>query len=366
MLKRTPLYNTHLSLGAKIVDFAGFEMPVKYSSLIEEHNAVRKNCGLFDVSHMGEIELRGHNAFFAVQWLTTNNIGRIGDSQAQYSLLCRPDGGVIDDIIVYRLKEDHFLLVVNASNTDKVFEWIKENTRKDVTIENTSESTAQIALQGPMAEKALSCVSDFNASNLRPFHLLPGKVCGISLAISRTGYTGEEGFELYLNSMYAKDVFEGLLEGAKALGIQPIGLGARDTLRLEAGYPLYGSELTDETTPIEAGLKRFVNLDREGFIGKDVLLKQIEDGVDKTLVGLEMTEKGIARGGYKIFDGEKEVGSVTSGTHSPTLARAIAMGYIDPLYSEPGTVVSIEIRGELKKAIVTKMPFYKRTKLGNR
>jgi aminomethyltransferase len=363
LLKRTPLHDVHLSLGATIVDFAGFEMPVKYSSLVEEHQAVRKKCGLFDVSHMGEIELRGHNAFFAVQWLATNNIGRIGDSQSQYSLLCRPDGGVVDDIIVYRLKEDHFLLVANASNTENVYEWIKENTRKDVSVENTSDSTAQIALQGPLAEKALSCVSSFSVENLRPFHILPGKVCGINMVISRTGYTGEEGFELYFNPEFAPEVFEGILEGAKNLGIKPIGLGARDTLRLEMGYPLYGAELTSETTPIEAGLKRFVNLDREDFIGKDVMLKQIEEGVEKKLVGFEMTDKGIARSGYKIFAGDSEVGSVTSGTHSPTLEKAIGMGYVKPELCEIGTEISIEIRGKLKSAVVTKRPFYKRVKL---
>ncbi len=367
MLKRTPLYNTHLSLGATIVDFAGFEMPVKYSSLVEEHLAVRKTCGIFDVSHMGEIELRGPKAFFAAQWLTTNNIGRIGDSQAQYSLLCRPDGTVVDDILIYRLKEDHFLLVVNAVNTEKVYEWLKDNIKDDVTVENTSDSTAQIALQGPLAEKALTSVSDFNVERLRPFHLLPAKVCGINIAISRTGYTGEEGFEMYINPGYASEIFEGLLEGAKTLGIKPVGLGARDTLRLEMGYPLYGAELSDETTPIEAGLKRFINLNREDFIGKEALLKQIEDGVEKKLVGFEMTEKGIARSGYKIKSPSKkddEIGAVTSGTHSPSLERAIGMGYVLSEHSEIGTEISIDIRGKLRKAIVTKRPFYKREKLG--
>ncbi|MBE9531539.1 MAG: glycine cleavage system aminomethyltransferase GcvT, partial [Proteobacteria bacterium] len=282
------------------------------------------------------------------------------------TLLCNPEGGVVDDVIVYRLKEDHFLLVVNASNTDKVYEWIKENTRKDVSVENTSESTAQISLQGPMAEKALSCVSEFNLSRLRPFFLLPGKVCGINMAISRTGYTGEEGFEFYLNPQYAKEVFEGILDGAKNLGIKPVGLGARDTLRLEMGYPLYGAELTSETTPVEAGLKRFINFGREDFIGKDVILKQIESGVEKKLVGFEMTEKGIARGGYKIFNAEGEIGSVTSGTHSPTLEKAIGMGYVKTEQSEIGSEISIEIRGKQKSAVVTKRPFYKREELGTR
>ena len=366
MLKRTPIYDTHLSLGAKIVDFAGFEMPVKYTSLIEEHKAVRKACGLFDVSHMGEIEVRGPNAFFALQWLTTNNVGRLGDGESQYTLLCHPDGGIIDDVLVYRIKEDRFLIVINAVNIETVFEWVNENTKKDVTVENVSDSTAQIALQGPMAEQALSTVSDFNASRLRPFHFRPGKVCGTNLVISRTGYTGEDGFELYLNPEYAADIFSEILEKAKPLGIKPGGIGARDTLRLEAGYPLYGAELDRETTPIEAGLKRFVNLDREGFIGKDVLLMQIEEGVKKKLAGFLMEEPGIARPRAKIIVDGKDVGEVTSGTHSPTLARAIAMGYIDPLLSEPGTEISIEIRGKLKKAVVTKMPFYKRAHLGNR
>jgi len=366
LLKRTPLYDIHLSLGAKIVEFAGFEMPITYSSLIEEHNAARKSCALFDVSHMGEIEVCGPNAFFALQWLTTNNVGLLGDGQSQYTLLCHPDGGIIDDALVYRIKEDRFLIVINAGNIESVFEWVKENTRNDVTVENVSDSTAQIALQGPMAARALSTVSNFNAERLKPFHFLPGKICGINLVISRTGYTGEDGFEFYLNPEYAPELFSGILDAAKPLGIKPGGLGARDTLRLEAGYPLYGAELSKETTPVEAGLERFLNMNREGFIGKEALVGQIEKGVEKKLAGFVMEEPGIARAGAKIIVDNVSVGKVTSGTHSPTLKRAIAMGYIDPLYSEPGAEVSIEIRGKLKKASVTKMPFYKRKKLGNR
>jgi aminomethyltransferase len=369
LLKRTSIYDTHLSLGARIVDFAGFEMPVQYTSVIEEHNSVRTACGLFDVSHMGEIEVRGDKAFFALQWLTTNNVGRLKDGDCQYSLLLNPKGGVIDDILVYRLMEDRFLVVANASNTETVFEWIKENTRDDITVENVSEQTAQIALQGPMAEKALSCVSDFNVANLKPFTFRPGKVSGTNMVISRTGYTGEDGFELYLNPDYAGEVFSSILEGAKSLSIKPIGLGARDTLRLEAGYPLYGAELNTETTPIEAGLKRFLYLEhnrvavREGFIGKEAIDKQVKEGPKKRIAGFLLDEPGIARGGAKLIAEGKEVGVITSGTHSPTLGYPIAMGYIDPAFNEPETKVTIEIRGKGKKAHVTKRPFYKRKKL---
>ncbi|MEE8573969.1 MAG: glycine cleavage system aminomethyltransferase GcvT [Thermodesulfobacteriota bacterium] len=363
-LNRTPLYDRHLTLGAKLVDFAGFEMPVSYSSVIKEHLSVRSGVGLFDVSHMGEIEVRGAYAFDLIQKITTNDLNRLRSSQSQYSLMLNPAGGVIDDVIVYRLGLERFLLCVNASNTKRVFDWISEQLPDRTVAIDQSEKTALIALQGPGSAKVLSKVSETAPDKIKRFRYDSGTVCEVGAIISRTGYTGEDGFEFFVDPVTAVKVWEGLLEAGEADGIVPVGLAARDTLRLEMGYPLHGQELTEETTPLEAGLDKFVSLtDEKGdFTGRDVLERQAEEGVKKKLVGLEVTGAGIARTGYNILSGGEKVGTVTSGTHSPSLKRAIAMGYVTPELTEPGTELEIEIRGKAAAAVVTKLPFYNKTK----
>ncbi len=356
MLKRTPLYEAHKSLGAKIVEFAGWEMPVQYSGVIDEHLAVRGACGLFDVSHMGEVEVSGKGALKAVQRLMTNDIERVVDGQCQYTLLCYPDGGVVDDCIVYRFNSERFLFCVNASNTEKAFEWIKANS-SGALAENPSPEYAQLALQGPKSVEVLRPLLDIDPSEIKHFHFVMGELSGsIEAIVSRTGYTGEDGFELYLPVADAGAAWDALMDSGRQYGIKPIGLGARDTLRLEMGYPLYGHELSEVITPIEAGLKKYVRFGR-GFIGEDVLQKQANEGVKKTLVGFKMKDPGIPRAGYDIYSGGKAAGKVTSGTLSPSLSAGIGMGFIDAAVKGPE--IEVMIRNRAAKATIAKPPFYK-------
>lgn len=362
LLKRTPLYDVHASSGAKIVDFAGWEMPVQYSGVIDEHLTVRSACGLFDVSHMGEIEVSGKRALEAVKRLMTNDVERVADGQCQYTLLCYPTGGVVDDTIVYRYNRERFLFVVNASNTNKAFEWITGQVGDIALVENLSAEYGQIALQGPRSTEVLRDVLiDLDPDDIKHFHFVLAELSGgVEALISRTGYTGEDGFEIYLPSSDAVAAWEALMESGSELGIKPIGLGARDTLRLEMGYPLYGHELSENITPIEAGLSKYVKFDKRDFIGKDALLKQKEAGVKKTLVGLKMLEAGIPRAGYEIYSGEKKAGVVSSGTMSPSLNFGIGMGFVDPSLKAAGTEISVMIRGRFAKAAVVTIPFYKK------
>ncbi len=358
-LKRTPLYREHALLGARLVDFAGWEMPVQYTGVIDEHRAVRSACGLFDVSHMGEIEVSGPNARAVVQKLFTNDIDKVKDGGCQYTLLCYPDGGVVDDCIVYVFGPERYLVCVNASNTDKAFEWMSARAGTEAEIRNVSADYAQIALQGPESTEVLAPLVNLKPTEIKPFHFAVTGVLGFESIVSRTGYTGEDGFEIYLSPEHAPEVWGALLASGAEFGIKPAGLGARDTLRLEMGYPLYGHELSEKITPVEAGLhRRFVSLDKGHFIGREVMAAQVEGGVEKTLVGLEMIDAGIPREGYAITTPSGGGGVVTSGTMSPSLGRAIAMAYVEPASSKPGTEVTVRIRNRSARAKVTKTPFY--------
>lgn len=335
-------------------------MPVQYSGVIEEHLAVRNSCGLFDVSHMGEIEVSGKGALAFVQRIATNDVERIVDGQCQYTLLCYQDGGVVDDTILYRYNNDRFLFCVNASNSDKVFEWMQKQADPSVLVENLSGNYAQIALQGPRSVEALKPILDIDPDEIGHFHFVLAEISGsIEALVSRTGYTGEDGFEIYMAPEDAVAVWQALMDSGKKYGIMPIGLGARDTLRLEMGYPLYGHEISEKLTPIEAGLGKYVRFNKD-FIGKEPLKKQADSGVAKTLVGFRMTDPGVPRADYEIHYGGKKAGWVTSGTSSPSLKAGVGMGYVPLALKAPGTELDIMIRNRPAKAVVTKLPFYKK------
>jgi aminomethyltransferase len=353
-LKHTPLYDEHKELGARLVDFAGYEMPVQYEGIKAEHEAVRNRAGLFDVSHMGEAFFRGPDAEAAVQRLVTRDVGRLDVGQAGYSAVCYEDGGTVDDVIVYR-REDDFLIVVNASNREKDLEHFQTNTEDlDVELTDESDDWALLALQGPEAEKLLQDFTDADLSSLKPFRFVEAEVEGVRAIISRTGYTGEDGFEIYLSPDGAPSVWRRLIDK----GVTPAGLGARDTLRLEAGMCLYGNELDAETTPLEAGISFAVHLDKEQrFIGQRALLLEDTQGLRKKLVGFEMEGRGIARHGYHVTSGAEIVGEVTSGTKSPTLDRAIGLALVDPGVDDWFEIV---IRDNPVPAKAVPLPFYKR------
>lgn len=358
-MKRTPLFAAHQALGARFVDFGGWEMPVQYTGIIAEHHAVRQRAGLFDVSHMGEIELRGPRALATCQALTVNDVGRLHDGQAQYSLLCLPNGGVVDDIIVHRIAPERLLLCVNAGNTEKDLAWVREHHGGAEVVDRSAE-VAQLALQGPRATDILMPVTDLPLQEIRSFSFREGQVAGRRALVAHTGYTGEDGWEIYCGAEVALVVWNALLDAGRLFGVAPAGLGARDTLRLERALPLYGHELSEETTPLEAGLGWVVRLTKSEFIGRDALLRQREKGVQRKLAGLMMRAPGIPRQGYRIFHGRDAVGAVTSGTKSPTLGKAIALGYVASTWEEVGTKLGIEIRGRMSEAEVVPLPFYKR------
>ena len=356
-LRRTPLYGEHKALGARLVDFAGWEMPVQYEGIKAEHNAVRNHAGLFDVSHMGEAVFRGPDAKEAVQRLVTRDVSRLEDGQAGYSAVCYESGGTVDDVIVYR-RPDDFLVVVNASNREKDLEHFRSNTQDlDVEVADESDDWALLALQGPEAADLLQNLTGANLPDLRPFRFVEGEVAGAKTLVSRTGYTGEDGFELYLSPGDAPRVWRELLEA----GATPAGLGARDTLRLEAGMCLYGNELDPETTPLEAGIGFAVHLDKEReFIGQEALRREKEEGLRKKLVGFEVEGRGIARHDYPVRVEEGEiVGHVTSGTLSPTLGKAIGLALVSPGIEDRFEVV---IRERPVEAHTVELPFYKREK----
>ena len=343
-----------------MVEFAGWDMPVQYQGVIEEHRAVRNRAGLFDVSHMGEIEVRGEGATEFCQRMTANDVARMKLFQAQYNLLLNPCGGVIDDVIFYRLQENVFFICVNAANSDKDFIWLHEQAGDAVEVENVSAQYAQLALQGPCAEKILQPMTAISLAGLKNFYFGFADVASIRCLVARTGYTGEEGFELYCHGGDVLRLWTALLAAGAPDGLVPVGLGARDTLRLEKAYPLYGHELDDTTTPLEAGLGWVTKFSKPDFIGRDVLLKQKERGVERKLVGLEMLEPGIARGGYPLFKNETKVGNVTSGTQSPSLGKAIALGYVGTDYAALGNVIDVEIRSRKIPATIVSVPFYRR------
>jgi aminomethyltransferase len=358
--KRTPLFAAHRRAGAKMVEFAGWEMPVQYQGVIEEHRAVRNRAGLFDVSHMGEVEVRGGGALEFCQRLTANDVSRMKVFQAQYNLLLNERGGIIDDVIFYRVEHNVFFICVNASNTEKDFSWLSEQATGAVEVENVSAKYAQLAVQGPRSEKILQALTAVSLAELKSFYFSFADVASIRCLVARTGYTGEQGFELYCGSKDGLPLWTALLEVGAEEGLVPAGLGARDTLRLEKAYPLYGHELDDSTTPLEAGLEWVTKFSKPEFIGREILLKQKEQGVERKLVGLEMLEPGIARGGYPLFKDGMNVGRVTSGTRSPSLNKSIALAYIGVQHAALGNVVEVEIRGRKSPAKIVSLPFYSR------
>ncbi len=361
-LKRTPLYESYIQQGVKTVDFGGWELPVQFSSMKEEHKAVRTKAGLFDVSHMGEVEVSGKNALPFLQRLMTNDVSKIRDGQAQYTAMCNERGGTIDDLLIYRQASDHFFLVLNAANTVKDINWMKEHLIADVTVTDVSNEIALLAIQGPSAQDIVQRLTDLDLTSLRFFRFADGvNVAGVRVLISRTGYTGEDGFELYCKSRDVQVLWKALLEEGQEDGLLPCGLGVRDLLRFEAGLPLYGQELTEEISPLEAGIGFAVKLDKkEDFIGKASLAKQKEEGVTRKIVGLEMIDKGIPRTDYPVFSMEKQVGIMTSGTHSLTLKKNVGFALLEHEYSELGTVVDVQIRKKRLKAKVVATPFYRR------
>jgi aminomethyltransferase len=351
--KRTPLYETERECGAKMIEFGGWEMPVMYSSIVEEHHAVRQRVGLFDISHMGEVLVAGPNAEAVLNRLFTNDVRKIAVGQAQYTLMCNERGGVIDDLIVYRVEPSVFLLVVNAGNTAKDLAWMNSHASAEAVFHNQSDQTAALALQGPLAARFLE-----NSARVQPFHVERETVFGRICWVARTGYTGEDGFEILCDAGDAVEIWTELLEFGAEFGIKPCGLGARDTLRLEACLPLHGQDLTEETTPIEAGLTRFVSFDKGEFVGRPVLVEQHEKGVARKLVRFKMAGKSPPpRPHYAIVAGGRKVGEVTSGTQSPTLGAGIGLGYVE---TGIGPAIEIEIRGKMYSAMIEKKPFYKR------
>lgn len=374
-LRRTPLYPLYEQLGAKIVDFAGWAMPVQFTGIMDEHHSVRRAAGLFDVSHMGEIELRGSGAQSTLQRLVTNDVARIVPGRAIYSPMCRDDGGVIDDLLIYCLSVDHYLLVVNAANLAKDLDHITAvaDTVGECRVDNVTERYAVLALQGPRAASVLGRLISVRGGagatghptfDLKPFRFVESlTIGGYEVAIvSRTGYTGEDGFELYMAPEHAVPIWEALMAAGRDDGLVAAGLGARDTLRFEACFPLYGNELTEETNPIEAGLSRFVKIDKGSFIGREALVSVMKHGATRRLVGLEMFDRGLPRQGYTVSDATGlEIGFVTSGGLAPTLGTHLALAYVPTAFSALGTEVAIMIRGNPRRARVVTTPFYRRS-----
>jgi aminomethyltransferase len=361
-LKPTPLHARHVSSGARMVPYAGWDMPVEYSGITAEHLAVRSRAGLFDVSHMGEIEVAGKDALKTVQQLACNDASRLKMGQAQYSALLTVEGTFIDDILVYRMGPSHFMLVVNAANTAKAYEWVAAQAKAigDAAVVDSSARYALIAVQGPAALDTVQPLTGADLASVRPYWFTYGEVAQARALISRTGYTGEDGFEIFVPPNMADRVWQALLQTGHAAGVVPCGLGARDTLRLEAGMRLYGQDIDDTTTPVEAELASIVGWDKPHFNGVARLLEQRAVGPTRRLVGLEMSEKGIARHGYAVTKDGAPVGTVTSGTQTPFLKKAIAMAYVPPALAVSGTRVDVDVRGRATAATVVPLPFYKR------
>lgn len=368
MLKRTSLFEEHQKLNGRLIDFGGWELPVQYSGVIDEHITCRSSAGLFDVSHMGEVHVEGPDAESYLNFLVTNNVAKLSVGQAQYTLMCHASGGIVDDLVIYRKASDRFLVVVNASNTDKDFQHMLQVQKlffsdKNVQLSNESANYTQIAVQGPKAAAILSKLTSVDLTSIKTYWFTEGTVCHkIPALIARTGYTGEDGFEIYVPWNQGPEVWRALLEAGSPFGIKPCGLGARDTLRLEMKYPLYGNELTDQTPPLEAGLGWVVKLDKGNFLGRDSIIQNKERGLQKQLVGFKLKGKGISRHGYPLFnaDGTIQIGEVTSGTQSPCLKEAIGIGFVSREFGAVGTQISVDIRGTKIPAEVIPTPFYKR------
>jgi aminomethyltransferase len=357
-LKKTPFYQYHVDLGAKMVPFAGYWMPIQYSGITEEHLAVRKNVGLFDLTHMGEFEVTGPKALDFIQKMTTNDASKLAVGQIQYSILCYENGGIVDDLLVYRQK-DRYMLVVNASNIDKDFDWLKSHLISGAELKNYSDTTALLAIQGPNAHKVIKEMSDFDFEAVPYYHNGEAKFGKHLVSFSRTGYTGEDGFELYIPYDIADDLWRLTVKAGKKFDMKPIGLAARDSLRLEMKMALYGNDIDKTTTPIEAGLAWVVSFDKGDFTARDILKKQHEEKPTRRLICLEMDGKVFPRHGYELVADEKTVGQVTSGTFSPSLNKPIAMGYLPLPLTKLGSTVQVKVRDKLFPATVIKPPFYK-------
>lgn len=357
--KKTALFNCHNNLNGKIINFGGFMLPVQYEGIIQEHEAVRNSAGIFDVSHMGEVNVKGPQAFDFVQNLITNDISKLKNNEIVYTLMCYPDGGVVDDLLVYKMNDNYFYLVINASNIDNDYQWMIENSNNyDIDLENISSVISEVAIQGPKAQEILQQLTDTNLDDIKFFNFKPVvKVSNVSCLVSRTGYTGEDGFEIYCKNNDIEKIWNSILEAGSNLGIKPAGLGARDTLRFEASLPLYGNEISSKISPLEAGLGFFVKLNKENFIGKEALLKQKEEGLKRKLVGFEMIDRGIPRHEYQVMADDKEIGFVTTGYASPTLKKNIGLALIDPAYSELDTEINIMIRNKALRAKIINKKF---------
>jgi len=358
-LKKTPLHEVEKELGGKMVDFGGWELPVQFSGILEEHEAVRTKVGVFDVSHMGEVTVKGPQALELLQRATCNDVAKLDQGRIHYNGLLYPNGGFVDDILIYQNTPEDFFVVVNASNTDKDFEWLQQSAKDlDVDVKNVSADYAQLAIQGPEAERVLQPMTDVALADIKYYRFANGTVDGAPAIVSRTGYTGEDGFEIYTAPEHAPRILRKLV----AAGVKPCGLGARDTLRLEAKMALYGNDIDQTTTPIEADLGWIVKLDKGEFAGRDILAHEKAEGPKRKLVGFEMVDRGIARHGYPVVDGSEEIGVITSGTHSPTLKKAIGLAYLPLDKSAQGTEFMVLIRGKETRARVVPTPFYKRAK----
>ncbi len=357
-MKKTKLYGVHEKLGAKLIEFAGYLMPVQYSSIIQEHKAVRNSVGVFDVSHMGEFIVEGNEALDLVQYVTVNNASKLTVGKAQYSAMCYENGGIVDDLLVYKLDENKFMMVVNASNIDKDFEWITKNNKFDAEVKNSSEDYSLIAVQGPNSKSVLEKITE-DPLELEFYHFYNTKIKGVDVLISRTGYTGELGYEIYFlgNEEEAESIWNSIFEAGKEFDIQPAGLGARDSLRLEMGYCLYGNDIDENTNPLEAGLGWITKLKKGDFIGRDALLKVKEEGLKRKLVPLILEEKAFPRHGYPILKNDVEIGNVTSGTVSPILEKPIALGYVKIEFANEGEELYIRIRNKTHKTRIVKLPF---------
>jgi aminomethyltransferase len=364
-LKRTSLYETHKAAGARLVPFAGWEMPVQYEGVIPEHKAVRSAAGLFDVSHMGEFVVEGKGSTDFLNSLLTNDVAKVVDGQAQYNVMLYENGTIVDDLIVYRRAPETWFVIVNAGNIEKDFAWMKSRVPAGVTLRNESDAWALLALQGPKAAEILQGLTKTELAPIATYRFAEGEVAGLEALIARTGYTGEDGFELAVASDKAPALWKALMDAGAPKGLKPVGLGARDTLRLEMKYALYGNDIDDTTNPLEAGLGWVVKLGKGvDFVGKAALEAIKAKGLTRKLVGFDMTERGIARHGYKLLDAKTkaEIGIVTSGTQSPSLDRPLGVGYVDAAHAAIGTEIAVEIRGEARKAKVVETPFYKRSK----
>ncbi|MCK9409224.1 MAG: glycine cleavage system aminomethyltransferase GcvT [Bacteriovoracaceae bacterium] len=359
-MKRTPFFEIHQHAGAKIVPFGGYEMPVQYAGIMDEHKTVRTAVGVFDVSHMGEFFAKGPQALSFLQSITINDVSKLTPGKAQYSAMCYESGGIVDDLLVYMLAEQSYMIVVNASNIDKDWEWMKQHCPSDVTFENKSDVTALLAVQGPKSLATMQKLTSVDLSAIPYYHFAQGNLVGVDMIISRTGYTGELGFEIYFGIEHATSVWKAIFEAGKEFGIAPIGLGARDTLRLEMGYCLYGNDIDQTTNPIEGGLGWITKLAKADFVAKSVLERTKADGPKRKLVGMMLTEKAVPRHGYPLLVNGANVGVVTSGTFSPSLEKGIALGYVDQPHTEVGSKIQIDVRGKSVEATVVALPFLKK------